>query len=135
MASFRVASSEVANSLRALANANGKRNLRAYKVVVDGSIFYFEWAKAAHSFASRKAQMQPEGTKKVPVKVFENAGGEQYILLATYQFESKTSKTGIEDLNYVRMPNTQVAKGDTSSEAWAFALRNPRKVATIVRGK
>jgi hypothetical protein len=130
MSKCRVGSKVVQNSLRALANANGKRNLRAYRVSTETETFYFEWAKAAHSFASRRAQVE-----KTPIKVFENAGGEEYLLLATYQFEEKTSKSGLDDLNYVKMPNTFVAKGDNSVEAWAFALTHPEAVSTIRRSR
>lgn len=129
MSKCRVQSKYVNKLLRAM-GANKKRNLHAFKVVVGTEETFFEEARPAISFAARRCKMD-----KTIVRAFENVGGEQYILLATYEFDAKAAQqlAQFDEDNGFRMPNTWVAKGDTSIEAWAFALTHPTKVATIVR--
>ena len=129
MSKTRVSSSYVHALLRKM-GANKKRNLRAYKVVVDTESFYFEEGQVAHSFAARRTKIN-----KCVVKVFENMGNEQYVLLATYEFDAKARKELEDEMKFAKMPQTWVAKGESSVEAWAFALTHPKQVATIVRQK
>ncbi len=127
MSKCRVGSKFVSAQLRKL-GANKKRNLKAFKVLVGTEETFFEEARAAISYTARRCKMD-----KTTAKVFENVGNEQYILLATYEFNPSLPEQK-EGFGF-KMPNTFVAKGGTSLEAWAFALTHPTQVATIVRQK
>lgn len=122
MAKVRVASRQVLDQLKKL-GANQKRNIRAWKVKYGTQEKYFEEGKYAFRYASIECRHSLE-----KYEIYENAGGEEYILRAIYERGTALP------VQRGRKPKTQnfILKQTTQEERWARAYEDT-SVNVLVR--
>lgn len=119
--------------VRQQARKQPKSNLRAYKVQVEDALgnkedFFYAEPWVAHRECGRKARDNPLGK----AHLFENAGAETYIHLATYTGGDPYPKTPRAS-KMVAKPDT--ARGATQDDRWQDAVERPAVLIMMRRHK
>lgn len=120
--------------IKTQARKQPKSNLRAYKVQVEDALgnkedFFYAEPWVAHRECGRKARDNPLGK----AHLFENAGAETYIHLATYTGGDPYPKTPRGGGKAAIKQDT--ARGSTQDDRWQDAMERPAVLIMMRRHK